>query len=191
SGTNVYRDFVELPSQLMENWLVEKEYLDRFAFHYQTGEKMPQELVQKIIDASNYTTGYLCLRQLSFGYLDMAWYTLEKPFDGDVRAFEQTAMQRVQLMPVVPEACMSTAFGHIFSGGYAAGYYSYKWSEVLDADAFSVFKKNGIFDRKTAQSFRTNILEKGNTEDPSKLYLRFRGQEPSIDALLERNGIRQ
>lgn len=189
SGTSVYRDFVELPSQIMENWLVEKEYLDKFAFHYQTGEKMPEELLQKIVAASNYNTGYLTLRQLSFGYLDMAWHSLETPFEGDVRSFEHDAMARVQLLPVVSEACMSTSFGHIFSGGYAAGYYSYKWSEVMDADAFSAFKKNGIFDKKTAHSFRTNILERGNTEDPMILYKRFRGQEPGVEALLKRSGI--
>lgn len=191
SGTSVYRDFVELPSQIMENWLVEKEYLDRFAYHYQTGEKMPAQLVQKIIDASNYNTGYLSLRQLSFGYLDMAWHTITQPFSGDVIDFERNAMKNVQLLPTVPGAAMSTSFGHIFSGGYAAGYYSYKWAEVLDADAFSVFKKNGIFDKATANSFRRNILEKGNTEDPAVLYKRFRGQDPTIDALLKRNGIRQ
>jgi len=191
SGTSVYRDFVELPSQIMENWLVEKEYLDKFAFHYQTGEKMPAELVQKIIDAANYNTGYLTLRQLSFGYLDMAWHTLQQPFDGDVREFEQKAMRPVQLLPVVPETSMSTAFGHIFSGGYAAGYYSYKWAEVLDADAFAAFKENGIFDKKTAQSFRVNILERGNTEEPMTLYKRFRGHEPTVGALLERNGVKQ
>lgn len=191
SGTSVYRDFVELPSQIMENWLVEKDYLDKFALHYQTGEKMPAELVQKIIDAANYNTGYLTLRQLSFGYLDMAWHTLQQPFDGDIREFEQKAMRPVQLLPVVPETSMSTAFGHIFSGGYAAGYYSYKWAEVLDADAFAAFKENGIFDRKTAQSFRVNVLERGNTEEPMTLYKRFRGHEPTVDALLERNGVKQ
>lgn len=189
SGTNVYRDFVELPSQIMENWLTEKEYLDQFAFHYQTGEKIPAELVQKIIDASNYNAGYLCLRQLSFGYLDMAWHTLMQSFSSDIREFEQNAIQHVQLLPVIPETCISTSFGHIFSGGYAAGYYSYKWAEVLDADAFSVFKENGIFDKKTADSFRKNILEKGNTEDPMTLYIRFRRKEPTVDALLKRNGI--
>lgn len=189
SGTSVYRDFVELPSHIMENWLIQKEYLDKFAFHYETGEKMPEELLQKIVDASNYNTGYATLRQLSFGYLDMAWHSLEQPFEGDVRSFEQQAMERVQLLPVVPEACMSTSFSHIFSGGYAAGYYSYKWSEVMDADAFSLFKKNGIFDKETAKSFRVNILEKGNTEDPMTLYKRFRGQEPTVEALLTRSGI--
>lgn len=191
SGTSVYRDFVELPSQIMENWLVEKEYLDKFAFHYQTGEPMPAELVQKIIDASNYNTGYLTLRQLSFGYLDMAWHTIKDAFSGDVMAFERDAMQRVQLLPVVDGACMSTSFGHIFSGGYAAGYYSYKWAEVLDADAYSVFQQNGIFDKKTADSFRRNILQRGNTEDPMELYRKFRGQDPSVDALLIRNGVKK
>ena len=190
SGTSVYRDFVELPSQIMENWLVEKDYLDKFAFHYQTGEPMPAQLVQKIINAANYNTAYLTFRQLSFAYLDMAWHTLNKPFSGDVRAFEQNAMQRVKLLPVPNETSLSTSFGHIFAGGYAAGYYSYKWAEVLDADAFSVFKKNGIFDKTTAHSFRTNILERGNTEEPMTLYKRFRGQEPGIDALLERNGVK-
>lgn len=189
SGTSVYRDFVELPSQIMENWLVEKEYLDQFAFHYETGEKMPEELVQKIIDAANYNTGYLCLRQLSFAYLDMTWHTLSEEFSGDVREFERDAMERVKLLPVPAETSMSTSFSHIFAGGYAAGYYSYKWAEVLDADAFSLFMKNGLFDKKTAQSFRTNILEKGNTEDPMILYKKFRGQDATIDALLKRNGV--
>ncbi|HAR39014.1 MAG TPA: peptidase M3, partial [Porphyromonadaceae bacterium] len=189
SGTSVYRDFVELPSHIMENWLTEKEYLDRFAFHYETGEKMPDTLLQKIIDASNYNAGYLTLRQLSFGYLDMAWHSLTEPYSGDVRDFEQEAMARVQLLPVVPDACMSTSFGHIFSGGYAAGYYSYKWAEVMDADAFSLFKENGIFDRATADSFRRNILERGNTEEPIELYKRFRGREASVEALLKRSGV--
>ena len=189
SGTSVYRDFVELPSHIMENWLVQKEYLDKFAFHYQTGEKMPAALLQKIVDASNYNTGYATLRQLSFGYLDMAWHSLKTPFDGDVRAFEQNAMARVQLLPIIPETSMSTSFSHIFSGGYAAGYYSYKWSEVMDADAFSVFKKNDVFDKETAHSFRINILERGNSEDPMLLFIRFRGQEPSVEALLRRSGI--
>jgi peptidyl-dipeptidase Dcp len=190
SGTSVYRDFVELPSHIMENWLTEKEYLDRFAYHYETGEKMPDALLQKIIDASNYNVGYLTLRQLSFGYLDMAWHSLTEPFEGDVTRFEQEAMARVQLLPVVPEACMSTSFGHIFSGGYAAGYYSYKWAEVMDADAFSLFRQNGIFDKATADSFRRNILERGNTEEPMELYKRFRGQEPSVEALLKRCGVK-
>ena len=189
SGTNVYRDFVELPSQMMENWASQKEFLDGFAIHYKTGEKIPQELIQKIIDSENFNTAYFCLRQLSFGYLDMAWHTIEKSFDGDVIAYEKQAMASTQILPMVPNTSMSTTFSHIFAGGYAAGYYSYKWAEVLDADAFSVFEKNGIFDKKTADSFRKNILEKGGTEHPMVLYKRFRGQEPTIDALLKRNGI--
>ena len=191
SGTSVYRDFVELPSQLMENWGPRKEFLDGFAQHYQTGEKIPEELIQKLLDAENFNTGYLCLRQLSFGYLDMAWHTIEQPFDGDVIKYEQQAMAITKVLPVVDNIAMSPTFGHIFSGGYAAGYYSYKWSEVLDADAFSVFDKNGIFDKKTADSFRKNILERGGTESPSVLYKRFRGQDVTIDALLKRNGIKQ
>jgi peptidyl-dipeptidase Dcp len=191
SGTNVARDFVELPSQVMENWLTQKEYLDRFAVHYKTGEKIPAGMVRKLIDAANFNAGYLCYRQLSFGYLDMAWHTLQKPFEGDVKDFEKQAMAKTALLPVVKGANMSTSFSHIFSGGYAAGYYSYKWSEVLDADAFAVFKKAGIFDPATAESFRKNVLEKGNSEDPMELYVKFRGQEPTIDALLERSGIKK
>lgn len=191
SGTSVFRDFVELPSQIMENWLIEKEYLDKFAFHYETGERMPEELIQKIIDAANYNAGYMCLRQLSFGYLDMTWHSLTEEFSGDIRAFERNAMERVKLLPVIDETCMSTSFSHIFAGGYAAGYYGYKWAEVLDADAFAAFKENGLFDKKTAQSFRENILEKGNTEDPMVLYKKFRGHEPSINALLERSGVKK
>ena len=191
SGTNVPRDFVELPSQFNENFLGEKEFLDTFAKHYLTGEAMPQELIDKIKAAQNYHAAYACARQLSFGYLDMAWHTLTAPFEGNVIDFGNAAMERVKVLPVVPETQMETAFTHIFSGGYAAGYYSYKWSEVLDADAFSVFKKNGIFDKKTADSFRTNILERGGTEPAMDLYKRFRGQEPTIDALLERDGIKK
>jgi peptidyl-dipeptidase Dcp len=191
SGTNVARDFVELPSQVMENWLTEKLYLDRFAKHYKTGEPISDEIVQRLIRAANFNAGYLCYRQLSFGYLDMAWHTLQKPFDGDVKDFEKQAMSRTALLPVMDKTNMSTSFGHIFSGGYAAGYYSYKWSEVLDADAFAAFKKAGIFDQLTADSFRRNVLEKGNTEDPMNLYVKFRGQEPTIDALLERSGVKE
>lgn len=191
SGTNVPRDFVELPSQFNENFLGEKAFLDTFAKHYQTGEPMPQELIDKIKAAQNYHAAYACVRQLSFGYLDMAWHTITEPFDGDVIAFGNAAMEQVKVLPVVPETQMETAFTHIFSGGYAAGYYSYKWSEVLDADAFSVFKKNGIFDKKTADSFRTNILERGGTEPAMTLYKHFRGQEPTVDALMERDGIKK
>jgi peptidyl-dipeptidase Dcp len=193
SGTSVYRDFVELPSHFMENWLKEKDYLDKFAFHYQTGEKMPEDLLQSIVDAANYNVGYATLRQLSFGYLDMAWHSLKEPFEMDnsksIIDFETKAMERVQLLPIIEETCMSTSFNHIFSGGYAAGYYSYKWAEVMDADAFSLFKENGIFDKATADSFRKNILERGNTEEPEVLYKRFRGREASIDALLKRSGV--
>jgi len=189
SGTNVYRDFVELPSQIMENWANDKQFLDRFAKHYQTGEPVPSELIQKLKDAENFNAGYLCLRQLSFGYLDMAWYTLKTPYTGDIIAFETEARKKTDVLPPVEGTCMSTQFNHIFSGGYAAGYYGYKWAEVLDADAFSVFKATGLFNKKTAQSFRDNILSKGNSEDPMVLYVRFRGQEPTIDALLERDGI--
>lgn len=191
TGTNVYRDFVELPSQIMENWLTEKEFLDQIAIHYQTGEKIPQDMVRKLTDAANFNAGYLCCRQLSFGFLDMAWHTLEQPFGGDVNEFEKKAWSQTITVPEVPEALMSTQFGHIFSGGYAAGYYGYKWAEVLDADAFSVFKAKGIFNQEVARSFHDNILTKGGTEDPDVLYKRFRGQEPTIDALLIRNGIKK
>lgn len=191
SGTNVYRDFVELPSQIMENWLTEKEFLDQIAVHYETGEKIPQDLVRKLVDASNFNTGYQCCRQLSFGMLDMAWHTQTEPFEGDVVAFEKQAWAPAVIVPEVAGTFMSSSFGHIFSGGYSAGYYGYKWAEVLDADAFSVFKSTGIFNRETARSFRENILSKGGTEDPAVLYKRFRGQEPTIDALLIRNGIKQ
>ncbi len=190
SGTSVYRDFVELPSQIMENWGPEKAFLDGFAKHYQTGEKIPAELIQKIKDAENFNIANMCLRQLSFGFLDMAWHSLEIPYAGDVIKMEKEAMTKTQILPVINEVSMSPTFNHIFSGGYAAGYYSYKWAEVLDADAYSVFVKNGIFDKKTAASFRENILVKGGTEHPMTLYKRFRGQEPTIDALLIRNGIK-
>ena len=189
SGTNVYRDFVELPSQIMENWATETEWLNEYAVHYQTGEKMPAELVQKIIDASNFNCGYLCLRQLGFGLQDMAYHTITTPFNGDVLEMERTSTAKANVLPDVPATGRCTTFSHIFAGGYAAGYYGYKWAEVLDADAFSVFKKNGIYDKKTASSFRKNILEKGGSEHPMTLYKRFRGQEPTIDALLLRNGI--
>lgn len=191
SGTNVYWDFVELPSQIMENFGIEREFLNTFASHYETGEALPDELIQRMVDASNFNVAYACLRQVSFGLLDMAWYTRTTPFEGDVKAYEQETWARAQILPVVPETCMSTQFSHIFAGGYSAGYYSYKWAEVLDADAFSLFKQKGIFNRKVAQSFRDNILSKGGTEHPMVLYKRFRGQEPTIDALLIRNGIKK
>jgi peptidyl-dipeptidase Dcp len=189
SGTNVYRDFVELPSQIMENWGLEKEYLDGFAINYKTGEKIPAELIQKIKNAANFNIGYQTLRQLSFVLLDMGWHTLNEEFEGDVKAFEQKAWKAAQTLPAVKETLMSSQFNHIFSGGYAAGYYSYKWAEVLDADAFSMFSKNGIFDEATADAFRAEILSKGGTEHPMILYKRFRGQEPTIEPLLKRTGI--
>ena len=188
SGTNVFRDFVELPSQIMENWLSEKEFLDTFASHYETGKKMPAKLIEKIKKSRQYNAAYLCLRQLSFGFLDMAWYTQTDSIE-NVTEFEQKAMTPTQLLPIVDGTGMSNQFGHIFSGGYAAGYYGYKWAEVLDADAFSLFKEKGIFNREIAESFRKNILEKGGTEDPMELYKRFRGHEPSIKALMQRDGI--
>ena len=190
SGTNVYWDFVELPSQIMENFATEKAFLHTFARHYETGELIPDELVERIIASANFNAGYLCLRQVSFGLLDMAWYTRTTPFEGDVEQYERQACKRAQLLPTVDEACMSTSFSHIFAGGYAGGYYSYKWAEVLDADAFALFKEKGIFSTEVAQRFRDNILSKGGTEDPMTLYIRFRGQQPTIDALLKRNGIR-
>lgn len=190
SGTNVYWDFVELPSQFMENFAIEKDFLHTFARHYQTDAPIPDEWIQRIVDASNFNVAYSCLRQVSFGLLDMAWYTRREPFSGDVAAYERQAWQRAQLLPPIDGTCMSVQFGHIMSGGYSAGYYSYKWAEVLDADAFSVFKQHGIFDRATADSFRQHILSKGGTEHPMTLYKRFRGQEPTIDALLKRNGIK-
>ena len=189
SGTNVYWDFVELPSQFMENFAIEKDFLNTFAQHYETGENIPEELIQRIVDASNFNVAYACLRQLSFGLLDMAWYTRTAPFDGDIQAYEKQAWKKAQILPTVEGTCMTVQFSHIMAGGYAAGYYSYKWAEVLDADAFSLFKEKGIFHPDTANSFRENVLSKGGTEHPMTLYKRFRGQEPGIDALLKRNGI--
>ena len=189
SGTSVYWDFVELPSQFMENYAVEKDFLSTFAKHYKTSEPIPDELLAKIRKSRNFNVAYACMRQVSFGLLDMAYYTQTEPFTEDVRAFEQKAWAPAQLMPQEPETCMSVQFGHIMSGGYAAGYYSYKWAEVLDADAFSLFQETGIFNRETARRFRTNILEKGGTVHPLKLYTAFRGKAPSINALLIRNGL--
>ena len=189
SGTNVYWDFVELPSQIMENFAIEKDFLNTFAKHYETGETIPEELIRSIVDASNFNVAYACLRQLSFGYLDMAWYTRTTPFEGDVETYEKQAWAKTQILPSVEGTCMSVQFSHIMAGGYSAGYYSYKWAEVLDADAFSLFQEKGIFNPEVANSFRTNVLSKGGTEHPMILYKRFRGQEPSIDALLKRNGI--
>jgi len=190
SGTNVYWDFVELPSQIHENWAYEKEWMDRFAVHFQTGEKIPEELIKKIVAAKNFQAGYRSERQLSFGMLDLAYYSLNEPISGDIAAFEQKAFAPTELFEPVEGVLQSTSFSHIFAGGYDAGYYSYKWAEVLDADAFSLFKKNGIFDQETAGSFRSNILEKGGSEHPMILYKRFRGQDPTVDALLERSGLK-
>ena len=204
SGTAVPRDFVELPSQFNENFIDEKEFLDTFAKHYETGEQLPQDLIDKMHAAQTYHAAYACVRQLSFGYLDMAWHTLHEPFvvpagksvQDAVIEFGNNAMEQVRVLPNIAGTQMETAFTHIFSGGYAAGYYSYKWSELLDADAFAQFKKakelrGSIFDKKEADLFRKNILERGGTEEPMVLYRRFRGGEPTIDALLERDGIKK
>lgn len=190
SGTNVYWDFVELPSQFMENFAVEKEFLQTFAFHYQTGEVIPDELIARIERSRNFNVAYACMRQVSFGLLDMAFHTLRKPLTGDVAAFEHEARREAELLPVPDDCCMAVQFSHIMSGGYAAGYYSYKWAEVLDADAFAEFKRTGIFNPATAQRFRDCILTRGGTRPPMSLYKDFRGQEPTIEALLERNGLR-
>ncbi len=188
AGTNVKRDFVELPSQIMENWAWEKEWLDTWAADYRTGEKIPGEILLKLKESLTYNEGYACMRQLSFGLLDMAWHTLSEPFRGDIVEFERAAMAPAELLPPAEGACMSVSFAHLFSGGYAAGYYSYKWAEVLDADAFSLFRERGLFDRETAMSFRRNILERGGSREPDELFRAFRGREPSIDALIERSG---
>ncbi len=190
SGTNVWWDFVELPSQFMENYSVEKEFLRTFAYHYETGEPLPDELIERIVKSRNFMVAYSCMRQVSFGLLDMAYYTQKEEFTGDLLSFEKKAWSKAQIFKQLPDTCMTTQFSHIMAGGYSAGYYSYKWAEVLEADAFSLFKKNGIFDTATAQSFRDNILSRGGTEHPMVLYKRFRGSEPTINALLRRNGIR-
>ena len=190
SGTSVWWDFVELPSQFMENFAIEKEFLRTFAFHYQTGEPIPDELIARIVKSRNYNVAYACMRQVSFGLLDMAYYTKKDEFNEDIIPFEKKAWAKAMVVPQLPDTCMTVQFSHIMAGGYAAGYYSYKWAEVLDADAFAVFKKHGIFDQATAQSFRDNILSKGGTENPMVLYKRFKGGEPTIDALLKRNGIK-
>ncbi len=189
SGTNVWWDFVELPSQFMENYAIEKEFLRTFAFHYQTGEPLPDELINRIVKSRNFMAATACLRQVSFGLLDMAYYTKKDEFTDDIIPFEKRAWKKAILGEQLPDTCMTVQFSHIMAGGYAAGYYSYKWAEVLDADAFAVFKKHGIFDQETAQRFRDEILSKGGTEHPMTLYKNFKGSEPTIDALLKRNGI--
>ena len=191
SGTNVWWDFVELPSQFMENFAIEKEFLRTFAFHYQTGEPIPDELIDRIVKSRNYNVAYACLRQVSFGLLDMAYYTKKEPFTDDIIPFEKKAWAKAMVTEQLPDTCMTVQFSHIMAGGYAAGYYSYKWAEVLDADAFAVFKKEGIFNPATAQRFRDCILSKGGTENPMVLYKRFKGGDPTIDALLKRNGIKR
>lgn len=189
SGTSVFWDFVELPSQIFENWCYQKECLDLFAAHYITGEKIPSELIQKIKNASNFQQGYMTLRQISFGLLDMAFHSLDPDDLISIAEFEQQVMNRTDLLPRVTDTLMSTSFSHIFQGGYAAGYYSYKWAEVLDADAFELFQEKGVFDRNTAESFQKYILSAGGSEHPSILYRRFRGREPKQEALLKRTGL--
>jgi peptidyl-dipeptidase Dcp len=189
-GTNVARDFVELPSQFMENYAFEKEWLSKWAVHYQTGESIPDELIEKIKASSTYNEGYACNRQLGFGFLDMAWHTIATPVSAGVSEFESDALAKTELFPPVEGSNISCSFGHIFGGGYASGYYGYKWAEVLDADAFKHLKETGIFNRETAISFRKNILEKGGMDRPLNLYKSFRGKEPTIDAFLERSGLK-
>jgi len=190
SGTNVVRDFVELPSQFMQNWAFEQEWLDTWAVHYKTGEKIPFDIIKKIKEASTFNEGYACNRQLGFGFLDMAWHTIRESVKKDITDFESAAMEKTELFPKIDSVNMSCSFTHIFGGGYAAGYYGYKWAEVLDADAFMHFKENGFFNKEVAESFRKNILEKGGTDKPINLYKSFRGKEPSMDAFLTRSGLK-
>lgn len=189
NGTNVYRDFVELPSQIMENWATEKEFLDQWACHYETGEPIPADIVARIEESQHYLAAYANVRQLSFGLTDMAWHSLKEPYDGDIEIFEREAMAPAQILPVVEGTALTPSFNHVFAGGYAAGYYGYKWAEVLEADAFSLFRERGIFDRATAQSFRDRILSQGGHEHPMKLYVDFRGHEPQTEALIEKMGL--
>ena len=190
NGTSVYRDFVELPSQIMENWATEKQWLDLWAEHYRTGEKMPAELVEKIIASKNYLAAYLNVRQLSFGMTDMAWHTLKEPFTGDVETFERESMAPAQVLPVVEGTAMNTSFTHIFAGGYAAGYYGYKWAEVLEADAYKAFEETGsILGGSAADSFREHILTQGGLDHQMKLYVAFRGHKPETKALIEKMGL--
>lgn len=190
-GTNVDHDFVELPSQIMENWGFETEYLRSFAKHYKTGEPIPDELVQKLVDAQNYLSAYYQVRQLHFGTLDMAWHTITSPVEMETGTFEKESLAPYEILPLRPESCISTAFSHIFSGGYSAGYYSYKWAEVLEADAFSLFKEKGIFNTEVSGAFRREILSKGSTEDEAEMFRRFRGHDPQTSALLKKLGIVQ
>lgn len=191
SGTNVWWDFVELPSQFMENYATERDFLRTFAFHYETGEPIPDDLIDRIRQSRNYNVASACLRQVSFGLLDMAYYTQKDPFEADIIPFEKAAWQKAIIGQQLPQTCMTTQFSHIMAGGYAAGYYSYKWAEVLETDAFGAFQEHGIFDQATAQRFRDCVLSKGGTEHPMTLYKRFRGHEPTIDAMLRRDGIKK
>ncbi len=190
SGTNVACDFVELPSQFMENWAFEKDWLDIWAVHFRTGGKIPDEIIKKIREASTFNEGYACNRQIGFSFLDMAWHTITRPFGGDISDFEGRAMLKTELFPLNESLNMSCSFTHLFAGGYAAGYYGYKWAEVLEADAFRFFRESGIFNPEVAASFRKNILEKGESDKPMNLYVKFRGREPSMDAFLERSGLK-
>ncbi|HSI75573.1 MAG TPA: M3 family metallopeptidase, partial [Lunatimonas sp.] len=189
SGTNVYWDFVELPSQIFENWCYEKECLDLFARHHDTGAKIPEELIMKLKKAANFQQGYQTVRQISFGLLDMAFHSSDPKEIEDILGFEKNLMEKTELLPAVPETSLSTSFSHIFQGGYAAGYYSYKWAEVLDADAFELFLERGIFDKKTSEAFATHILSAGGKTHPNTLYKRFRGRSPKPEALLRRAGL--
>lgn len=191
SGTNVLWDFVELPSQIMENFATEKKFLTTFAVHYKTGEPLPEELLERIKRSRNFNVAYSTMRQVAYGLLDIAFHTITKPIEGDVVDFERKATQQVQLLPTVDDTCLSVQFGHIMSGGYAAGYYSYKWAEMLEADAFSEFREHGTFSKETAERFRNCILSKGDSAHPMELYKQFRGKEPTIDAMLERDGIKK
>jgi peptidyl-dipeptidase Dcp len=189
SGTHSPRDFVELPSQLNENWLTEPEFLNTFARHYQTGEPIPEEYVTQLKNLNKFMAGYLCVRQLSFGYLDMMWHTMSAADVDDILRLERSIFDTVEVLPVVPGACMSTSFGHLFSGGYAAGYYGYKWAEMLEADAFSLFKETGVMNKETAKRYLETILSKGGSVDAMEMFVNFQGREPKINALLERDGL--
>ncbi|MBO8481704.1 MAG: M3 family metallopeptidase [Muribaculum sp.] len=189
SGTNVPWDFVEFPSQIMENWAFEPEFLNTFARHYVTGDMIPEELVKRLIDSKNYLAGYAQLRQLQFGVLDMAWYSSDRSDVMDVEAFEREVLGSISVLPVIDGTAFSPSFSHIFDGGYSAGYYSYKWAEVLEADAFSLFEEKGVFNREVASSLRRNILSKGGTEDAAEMYRRFRGRDPESDALMKKQGL--
>jgi len=189
SGTNVYRDFVEVPSQFNENYVYEREFLDSFARHYQTGEPVPQRLIDRLLASSQYGAAYACVRQLGFGYIDMAWHSITQPYTGSDFEFENNAVKDVQAFDPVEGCIMSPHFTHIFSGGYAAGYYGYKWAEMIECDAFDKFKEDGIFNRDTARSWVENVLSRGGTESPMVLYKKFRGREPRIDAMMRRDGL--